>query len=139
MTASTHPECSVSAAPQQAEWQDDVYAALRTVSDPELGVNIVDLGLVYGVSWAADGIRARITVTSPSCPMADLLSREVELALRKRFPGTPAIHVDVVRDPPWSPARISDQGRQLLGWTPRVRTRRDGWWSTLLGRNAKRQ
>ncbi len=94
----------------------DVLLALTDVIDPELGVNIVDLGLIYHADWNASGIAVTITMTSPTCPFGDTLIAQAEAALQKRFAEAKAIRVDLVWDPPWSPARISDAGRRQLGW-----------------------
>lgn len=90
--------------------------ALRDVVDPEIGVNIVDLGLLYRAKWTVDGIGVLMTMTSPSCPVAEVLVDEVRGALRRSFPDAAAISIELVWDPPWSPARISDEGRRQLGW-----------------------
>ena len=95
---------------------DDIAQVLRSVADPEVGLNIVDLGLVYGALWASDGIRVLMTMTSASCPMADMLTDDVRNALRRAFPDA-AVAVEVCLSPPWSPERITDAGRRELGWT----------------------
>ena len=95
---------------------EDIVRVLRGVADPEVGLNIVDLGLVYGALWAFDGIRVLMTMTSASCPMADMLTDDVRNALRRAFPEA-AVAVEVCLSPPWSPARITDAGRRELGWT----------------------
>lgn len=94
---------------------DDVLLTLKDVIDPELGVNIVDLGLVYRAAWTADGIEVALTMTTPSCPLGEMLVDEAERALRSRFPEASAICVNLVWDPPWSPDRMSDEGRRKLG------------------------
>ncbi len=96
----------------------DVRESLRDVIDPELGIGIVDLGLVYRADWTAEGIAVEMTMTTPSCPLGEMLLREVEQKLRTQFAEAKAIRVDLVWDPPWSPARISEQGRRELGWPP---------------------
>ena len=94
---------------------EDLVAALNAINDPELGINIVDLGLVYRAERTPEGIRVAMTLTTPSCPMSTMLLEEARMALQQRFPDTPAT-VELVWDPPWSPARISDAARQQLGW-----------------------
>lgn len=94
-----------------------ILAALKDVVDPEIGLNIVDLGLVYHADWTAQGIVVAMTVTTPTCPIGELLVAEAESVLRRHFPETPSIRVDLLWDPPWSPDRISEQGRQALGWS----------------------
>ena len=95
---------------------EDVREALREVIDPELGVNIVDLGLVYGIDVAdAGSVRITMTMTSPACPMRDYLQDLVESSVVGRVPGVGAVTVDVVDEPPWSPDLMSDEARRLLG------------------------
>jgi metal-sulfur cluster biosynthetic enzyme len=138
MTFTTDPDPPGSSRAAIAEPQvlidAELVGPLSSVDDPELGVNIVDLGLVYLAAWTSAGIHVRMTVTSPSCPMAEMLAEEACAALRRQFPDT-AIVVDICRDPPWSPARISEAGRRQLGWTsPAVaRTRRLLPWPNLFG------
>jgi metal-sulfur cluster biosynthetic enzyme len=97
--------------------EEDLVAAFNAINDPELGISIVDLGLVYRAERTRDGIRVAMTLTTPSCPMSTMLLEEARTALHQRFPDTPA-WVELVWDPPWSPARISDAARQQLGWGP---------------------
>jgi metal-sulfur cluster biosynthetic enzyme len=92
----------------------DIREALRHVTDPELGVNIVDLGLVYGIE--VDGPRALVTMTmtSPACPMADLLKELIESAIAERVPDVSEVRVIVEWDPPWDPDMMSDEARRQL-------------------------
>jgi len=93
----------------------DIQDALRTVIDPELGINVVDLGLVYEARAEDDGVHVVMSMTSAACPMHNLLSQMAEAAIRKRTgPGTP-VTVDVVFDPPWSPDMMSAEARRILG------------------------
>ena len=93
-----------------------LYDALRTVDDPEAGVNIVDLGLVYGVSAAPPRAAVKMTMTSPACPMGDFLESAVKDALRGAFPGLTEVSVDFVWDPPWTPERMSESARGFFNW-----------------------
>ena len=93
-----------------------ILLALKDVVDPELGVNIVDLGLVYRADWTGEGIEVAMTMTTPTCPIGEMLVEQAESALRRRFPETPSIRVDLLWDPPWSPELITDEGRRALGW-----------------------
>jgi metal-sulfur cluster biosynthetic enzyme len=92
----------------------DLLEPLKSVNDPEIGINIVDLGLVYRASRTAAGIEVALTLTTPSCPLGEMLAEEVRDALRKAFPDAPSIEVDLVWDPPWSPDRMSEAARQQL-------------------------
>jgi metal-sulfur cluster biosynthetic enzyme len=93
-----------------------VRNALREVIDPEVGINIVDLGLVYGIQRWRDGVAIALTMTSVACPLAEYLTDEVVRCLRQRVPGLDRIAVDLVWDPPWTPARMSAAARRQLGW-----------------------
>ncbi len=92
-----------------------VIAALRTVFDPEIPVNIYDLGLVYGLDVAADGkVHVRMTLTAPGCPVAQTFPGMVADVLRQ-VPGVREVDVELVWDPPWSPASMSEAARLQLG------------------------
>lgn len=92
----------------------DVLQALRTVIDPEIGINVVDLGLVYRAARGADGIDVALTLSTPSCPLGDLLIADAREALRARFADAAAIRVELVWEPPWTPDRMSEAARRLL-------------------------
>jgi metal-sulfur cluster biosynthetic enzyme len=93
----------------------DVLEALKGVNDPELGVNIVDLGLVYRAEHGPEGIEVALTLSTPSCPLGEMIIEEVREALENRFAHLPSIQVDLVWDPPWTPDRMSDAARRILG------------------------
>lgn len=101
--------------PAEALTEERARAALKGVIDPEIGVNIVDLGLIYGLEVSPDRIDVRMTMTSPTCPMGDLLMDEVESALDRLAPGIP-VHLELVWDPPWSPEKMSPETRDHFGW-----------------------
>lgn len=92
-----------------------VRDALRTVIDPELGVDIVDLGLVYGVTVAGGRAMITMTTTTPACPIGSYLEDQVTWAVL-RLPGILDVEVRVVHDPPWSPTLMADSARRMLGW-----------------------
>lgn len=92
-----------------------ILLALRRVVDPEVGINVVDLGLVYHAAQVADGIDVALTMTTPSCPLGETIVEEARLALHDQFPDAENIRVELVWDPPWSPDRISENARQQLG------------------------
>ena len=94
---------------------EDVLAALKTVIDPELGINIVDLGLVYHAARKANGIDIELTMTTPACPLGEMMTEEIKLVLRDRFPELPDLRVEIVWDPPWSPELMSEESRRQLG------------------------
>lgn len=93
----------------------DIREALHHVIDPELGVNIVDLGLVYRVE--VEGARARIamTMTSPACPLADYLKDLVTSAIRQHVPDVLDVDINLEWEPPWDPDMMSDEARRQLG------------------------
>ena len=110
----------------------DIARVLRTVTDPELGVNIADLGLVYAALWTPSGIRVVMTTTSPTCPLADLLVEEVRTALKRAFPEATGISVELAFTPLWSPDRISAAGRDALGWNNTTAPRSPFSWPSRL-------
>ena len=96
---------------------DDVLDALRHVSDPEIAINVVDLGLVNATDVQGGHVRVTLTTTAPACPLGETLSREVGAAIR-RVPGVTSVSVDLVSEPPWQPSMMSDSARAQLGWEP---------------------
>ncbi len=93
----------------------EVVAALRTCYDPEIPVDIYELGLIYGVTVSPQGaVHVRMTLTAAGCPAAQELPAEVEQKVRG-VPGVTDAHVEVVFDPPWDPSRMSDAARLKLG------------------------
>jgi metal-sulfur cluster biosynthetic enzyme len=92
----------------------DVLAALTGVNDPELGIGIVDLGLVYRAERKPDAIEVALTLSTPSCPLSELIVEQAEEALRARFADISRVHVELVWDPPWTPERMSETARNLL-------------------------
>ncbi len=92
-----------------------VIAALKDIFDPEIPVNIYDLGLIYGVDVADDGgVAVTMTLTTPHCPVAESMPGEVELRV-SAVPGVRDCEVNLVWDPPWDPAKMSDEARLELG------------------------
>lgn len=92
----------------------EILAALAEVIDPEIGLSIVDLGLIYRALWNRDGIELSLTLTTRSCPLGELILDDAREALATRFGPAVPISAEMVWDPPWTPDRISEQGRQLL-------------------------
>ena len=93
-----------------------VVKALESVVDPEVALNIVDVGLVYGVVVAAGRMDVRITMTSAACPVTDIIIDDVENALDDTMPPELKIHVELVWEPPWTPQRMSPRARAFMGW-----------------------
>ena len=94
---------------------EGVIAALKDIFDPEIPVNIYDLGLIYGVDVADDGgVAVTMTLTTPHCPVAESMPGEVELRVGA-VPSVRDCEVNLVWDPPWDPAKMSDEARLELG------------------------
>jgi FeS assembly SUF system protein len=99
----------------QATIEREVVAALRTCYDPEIPVDIYELGLIYGVTVAPEGaVHVRMTLTSPNCPAAQELPAAVEQKVRA-VPGVTDTRVEIVFDPPWDSCKMSDAARLQLG------------------------
>ena len=94
--------------------QEEVYDALRTCYDPEIPVNIVDLGLVYDVQIADQKVDVKMTLTAQGCGMGGYIASEAEQKLME-LPGVEEARVEVVWDPPWEPSMISPEARKTLG------------------------
>ncbi len=94
---------------------DQVTSCLEGVMDPELGINVVDLGLIYNILIDGNKISVDMTLTNPGCPMAGMLAGGVEQALREAFEGAD-VEVSLVWDPPWTPERLTESGKAQLGY-----------------------
>lgn len=92
-------------------------SALTRVIDPEVGMNIVDLGLIYDIRVAAERIEVDLTMTTPSCPMSSLIADQVRDVIMAAgvTPGT-EVAVNLVWEPPWEPTMMSDTARRHFGW-----------------------
>ena len=107
------PEAGVSSA--SAVTTAHVIAALKTVYDPEMPVNIYELGLIYGLTVGRDGgVEIRMTLTAPNCPVAGTLPGDVERAVRA-VQGVTAVKLELTFDPPWSKDRMSEGAKLALG------------------------
>lgn len=93
---------------------EEVVAALECVIDPELGIGIVSLGLVYRVSVDADAVDILMTLTVPGCPMHETITRDVEAKIT-RLPWVADVRVHLTFTPPWTVDRLSDDARRALG------------------------
>jgi metal-sulfur cluster biosynthetic enzyme len=93
---------------------------LRDVLDPEIGLNIVDLGLVLSADRSAERIRVRLTLTSRACPLGELVLSEVHEKVAASYPEVARVDIKLIWDPIWTPDLITDRGYELLG---RTRTR----------------
>lgn len=95
---------------------DDVLAALKQVIDPELGISIVDLGLVYEVQVLDDDVLITMTMTTPACPLGSHLVDEVTFAVEQLTRAT-SVDVQLVWQPAWDPMMMSLEAKHNLGWT----------------------
>lgn len=95
--------------------QDQIIDKLRQCLDPELGVNIIDLGLVYGVSVEGSRVHVLMTLTTPGCPLDAYFTRDITTKL-KTLKGISDVAVELTFDPIWSPAKMSPESKDLLGF-----------------------
>ncbi|HEX6959996.1 MAG TPA: metal-sulfur cluster assembly factor [Ferrovibrio sp.] len=93
----------------------DILDCLQSVLDPEVGLSVVDLGLVYRARRISDHAEVALTLTTRACPLGAMIKRDAEQRLLDRFPELAGVDVELVWDPPWTPDRITERGRALLG------------------------
>ena len=93
---------------------EDVKEALRNVYDPEIPVNVLDLGLIYDVKVDKGNIYVLMTLTAPGCGMGPMIAQQAEWAVSE-LDGVEDVEVEMVFDPPWSPELITEDGKKLLG------------------------
>jgi len=97
-----------------------LWSALAEIDDPEMPVNLVDLGLIYGVTVDGGRVDVRLTFTAMGCPASDMIMADIRERLLAE-PGIEEVHLDVVWDPPWTSARLTADGRDALrAWGPSV-------------------
>ncbi len=94
--------------------EDFIIKALRKVYDPEIPVNLVDLGLIYSIQIDAENVVVKMTLTATGCPMHSVISQNVKHAVEE-LEGVTEAQVEIVWDPPWNPEMISPEGRVALG------------------------
>lgn len=102
--------------PVSSPISDRILEALRQVIDPELGINVVDLGLIYSIATDRNHVQVEMTLTTPGCPLHDSITSAVEMAVNVLVPEVESVGVNLVWSPPWCPDRISAAGREELGW-----------------------
>jgi metal-sulfur cluster biosynthetic enzyme len=95
--------------------EGEAWEQLRSVYDPELGINLVDLGLIYDLSSDRGAVQVTMTLTTPGCPLSDSMPPAVQRVVEV-IPGVSVVTVGLVWDPPWDPDRITDEGKRALGW-----------------------
>ena len=96
--------------------KDQVLQSLHSVVDPEVGINVVDLGLVYGVDIQGTQVRVRLSMTSPTCPLGEHMRDEATRRIREQVPDAGEVEVTLVRDPPWNPGMMTRTAQRMLGW-----------------------
>jgi|TARA_R100000501_G_scaffold5804_1_gene12876 FeS assembly SUF system protein len=109
----SQPNTPVKGAPG-GELYEAVVETLREIYDPEIPVNIYDLGLIYGIEIVDDHAVVTMTLTTPHCPVAESMPAEVEIRTGA-VPGVGSAEVNLVWDPPWDPAKMSDEAKLELG------------------------
>ena len=97
--------------------EEEVRQALAGVQDPEAGMSIVDLGLVYSVVIEPGRVRVAMTMTSPACPVAPYLVDEATAAIRAVAPADTDVQVELVWEPPWTPDLMSPEAQARFGWS----------------------
>ena len=98
-----------------AEREHLITENLKQIYDPEIPMNIVDLGLIYGMEWTGDSVKLKMTLTAPGCPVAGILAEEVKMAIEK-VPNVHGATVEMTWEPPWSPDRMSDFAKRQFGY-----------------------
>lgn len=97
------------------ETKQKIFESLKTVIDPEIGMNIVDLGLVYDLILTDNSIIVNMTLTTPGCPMHNSITSWVENVIQYQYPDKHAV-VNLIWEPRWSPDKMSDYAREQLGF-----------------------
>ena len=95
--------------------KEDVKEALRQVEDPELGMDIVDLGLLYDVEVEGQRVKVTHSLTSMGCPVGPLIQEDINRVARE-LPGVEDVDVELTWDPPWTPDKMSDDAKFILGF-----------------------
>ncbi len=96
--------------------EEQVWEALRAVIDPELGINIVDLGLVYSVEVQEGQVHVAMTMTTPACPLHAYITSSSEAAIWQTVPGVRSVDIQLVWNPLWNPLMMTSAAKQTLGW-----------------------
>ena len=99
----------------EAVTKDDVFEALRQVEDPELGMDVVDLGLVYDVEVDGPKVKVVHTLTSMGCPAGAMIQEDIHRTASE-LPGVDEVEVELTFDPPWTPEKMSDDAKFILGF-----------------------
>ena len=95
--------------------QEEVVEALRQVEDPELGMDIVELGLFYGAEIEGPNVKINYTLTSMGCPAGPMIEEDIDRVVRE-IPGVESVEPELTFDPPWTPDKMSDDAKFILGF-----------------------
>jgi metal-sulfur cluster biosynthetic enzyme len=96
--------------------REEVFEALHQVEDPELGMDIVELGLVYDVEIEGPKVKVTHTLTSMGCPAGPMIQEDIDSAVRSNFETVENVELELTWDPPWTPERMSDDAKFILGF-----------------------
>jgi metal-sulfur cluster biosynthetic enzyme len=96
--------------------EQSIQDILQLVIDPEIGENIVDLGLVYGIKVEGNVAKIELTLTSQACPMGEMLLDDIDETLTRQLPSDIEYNIQLVWEPPWNPDMMSAEAKQRLGW-----------------------
>jgi metal-sulfur cluster biosynthetic enzyme len=96
--------------------KDEVFEALRRVEDPELGMDIVELGLVYDVEVEGPKVKVVHSLTSMGCPAGPMIQEDIHTVVESTFPDVEDVEIELSWDPPWTPERMSDDAKFILGF-----------------------
>ncbi|MCJ2555170.1 MAG: iron-sulfur cluster assembly protein [Candidatus Thermoplasmatota archaeon] len=95
--------------------EQEVMDVLKKCYDPEIPINVVDLGLIYGVDIEDGKVKVSMTLTSPGCPMHTMISEDIQRKLLK-LEDLDEAEVEVVWEPPWNPEKMTETAKKMLGW-----------------------
>lgn len=128
--------------PVDNDLRDQIIAAMRTVKDPEIPINLYDLGLVYSLEISDEGeVAVMMTLTTPNCPVADMLPTQMKQAI-ERVEGVNRASVDLTWDPPWAPSMMQEDARaalEMMGIDVSNPHKRDPFTSLSVGRSGARR
>lgn len=93
-----------------------IYTALQSVTDPEVGENLIDLGLIYGIQILNNIAKVTFSMTSQACPMSEMVIENIHDTVSKVLADNTALELDLVWEPEWEPTMMSEQAKQRLGW-----------------------
>jgi metal-sulfur cluster biosynthetic enzyme len=109
------PAAPTAASGPNAEKETAITLQLKKIYDPEIPMNIVDLGLIYGFDWKGEDVTLHMTLTSPGCPVAGVLADEIKGVMEK-IPGVHSATVDFIWEPAWNPERMSEFAKRQFGY-----------------------